>query len=530
MAWLHDVATNVTFYAACMTVLYCTAGAIYRVYFHPLKDYPGPLLARLTDAYVGLHAIMRQLHLITWEDHRKYGPVIRHGPNKLLFSSATALKDIYLNDRLCKSHVYLATLQALPENAWSTVDKKNHRSRRRIIGAVLHEPFLSRFQPALLREIDVLLGIILLSCQTPSNPPLDMTDKFQYLTLDIVGQLVFGLPHNIQTRKKNRFLATGLAVINYHNNVLMQFPFLSKSWLLSLMHLFTAHQQQRNLDALRKTVRRRTSQPLDAAYDMYYAVANHMDTTSVQNVESSPIWSEAAMLYSAGGQTSSTTMSALCFYLSRYPECYEKLASEIRSTFSNGTDIRSGPKLAGCLYLRACIDETLRIAPPGTGTFWRELAHDDTKENGPLIIDGHIISPGTQVGVCTYVIHHNEDYFPDPFVFKPERWLERNPTSPQSQAFAPFSLGPRSCAGKALGYMEISLAIAKIFWYFDFQRPPGKLGDIGCGTPGRKGNTGRIDEYQLYDIFSSEHHGPMLSFRTRGNFWMELEPVQVYDS
>ncbi|GAW21086.1 hypothetical protein ANO14919_105990 [Xylariales sp. No.14919] len=530
MALLHDIGTDVTFYVACMVVLYCTTGAIYRVFFHPLRDYPGPVLGKVTDAYAGLHAMMMQLHLIMWEDHRKYGRVIRHGPNKLLFNSAVALKDIYLNDsRLSKSEAYLTILQASRQDTWNTIDKKSHRSRRRIIGAVLQESSLSRFQPTLLHEIDVLLGVILSSCQRPGSFPLNMTNRFQYLTLDIVGQLAFGLPHHTQTRKKNRSLAMGLALVNYHNNISIQFPSLSRSWLGSLMHLLTARQLRNNWDALQKTVRKRMSQPLDAAYDMYYAVTKRMGSGLFEEKEFSPVWSEAALLYTAGGETSSTTMSALFFYLSRYPECYRKLASEIRSIFEKGTDIRTGPKLASCSYLRACIEETLRLAPPVTGALWRQLAHDDTEENGPLIIDGHVISPGTQVGVCIYAIHHNEDYFPDPFAFIPERWLGATRTSQQFQAYAPFSLGSRSCPGKAMAYMQISLTIAKILWYFDFQRPEGSLGDVGGGSSGRRGNRGRVNEYQLYDIFISRHEGPMLSFRTRGDFWMELQPVPACD-
>ncbi|KAI0186515.1 cytochrome P450 [Astrocystis sublimbata] len=525
MLRLPDVVTNVTLYAAFTAVLYCTAIAVYRVYFHPLRGYPGPILAKVTDAYAGFHAMMMHLHLTSWEDHQKYGRVIRHGPNKLLFNSVAALKDIYMNDRLSKSHVYMTTFQALPENAWSTMDKTFHSSERKIIGAVLREPFLSQFQPALLREIDVLLGVILTSCQDLGKPPLDMTDKFQFLTLDIIGQLIFGLPHRIQTRTKNRFLAFGLAIINYHNNVLIQFPFLSKSLLVSLMHLFTARSQQKNLDSIQKTIRWRIRQPLNAAYDMYYAVTKKMGPGLFDTGQPNTIWSEAAMLYSAGGRTSSTTMSALCFYLSRYPDCYAKLASEIRSTFTNGTDICNGSMLASCVYLRACIDETLRIAPPGVGSLWRELAHNDTATNGPLLIDGHVIQPGTQVGVCTYVIHHNEDYFPEPFVFKPDRWLGVDRRSLQSQAFAPFSLGSRSCGGKQLAYTEISLVIANILWYFDFEHPEGRLGNVGGGTPGRRGNRGRVDEYQLYDIFSSAHKGPMLLFRTRANYYTELQEV-----
>jgi len=68
------------------------------------------------------------------------------------------------------------------------------------------------------------------------------------------------------------------------------------------------------------------------------------------------------------------------FYLSRYPECYRKLADEIRTTFADDSEIRNGSKLSARAYLRACIDETLRITPPICTTLWRELLSTDNTE------------------------------------------------------------------------------------------------------------------------------------------------------
>ena len=59
--------------------------------FHPLRKYPGPILAKLTDAYGGIHAIRQRFHLVTYDAHQKYGKVVRLGPNRLVFNSAAAL-------------------------------------------------------------------------------------------------------------------------------------------------------------------------------------------------------------------------------------------------------------------------------------------------------------------------------------------------------------------------------------------------------------------------------------------------------
>jgi cytochrome P450 len=208
----------------------------------------------------------------------------------------------------------------------------------------------------------------------------------------------------------------------------------------------------------------------------------------------------------------------------RNPRCYDRLAAEIRVTFSSSAEICGGPKLSGCQYLRACIDECLRISPPIPGTLWRERADNDPL---PICVDGHEIPEGTQIGVNIYAIHHNEDYFPEPFSFKPERWLPSKEISEEqwrlmNAAFSPFSIGERVCAGKSMAYLESSLIIAKTLWYFDFQAAPGQLGEVGGGTPGNPDNRDRPNEYQLYDTFNGAHNGPYLVFRVKGDYAKEL--------
>lgn len=216
-----------------------------------------------------------------------------------------------------------------------------------------------------------------------------------------------------------------------------------------------------------------------------------------------------------GGETTATALSALFFYLARNPDVYKTLAQEIRTTFTSAAEIHGGPKLNSCRYLRACIDETLRITPPVSGTLWRELYADEAATGESLVVDGHVVPPGTEVGVCTYTLHHDPTYFPEPYAFKPERWLDE--TEAMRLAFAPFSVGPRSCAGKAMAYLEASLVVARTMWSFDFERAPGRTKKTGGGNKknwwwGRR----REDEFQLYDIFAAMHVGPELVFTKRG--------------
>lgn len=222
-------------------------------------------------------------------------------------------------------------------------------------------------------------------------------------------------------------------------------------------------------------------------------------------------------------------MTAATFYLSCNPDVYKRLANEVRTVFSSGTEICKGSKLKSCVYLRAVIDETLRIAPSSLGTLWRQQDISVPSNSGqPFIVDGHVIPPGVQVGINPYSLMHNDAYFSEPFRFKPERWMVPDDSSElrtMRRAHAPFALGDRGCAGKAMAYLEISLMLARTLWYFDFKKASGNAGALGSGGHANlKSEAGRQreDEFQLFDIVTAAHDGPLLVFTPRGDFWQDL--------
>ena len=61
------------------------------------------------------------------------------------------------------------------------------------------------------------------------------------------------------------------------------------------------------------------------------------------------------------------------------------------------------------------------------------------------MVDGHNLPGGSNVGTGIYSIQHNEQYFPRPFEFIPERWLEEESSykANANEALVPFSIGPR---------------------------------------------------------------------------------------
>ncbi|KJZ75114.1 hypothetical protein HIM_05600 [Hirsutella minnesotensis 3608] len=509
---LWTIAQLAAVWAASSALIYTLLLLSYRITLHPLAKYPGPLLARLTDSYGAFFAASRSLHLVTFENHVKYGPVVRQGPGRLVFNTAQALHDIYQNPRLTKSPLYRLAQMSSQSNIFDTTDVETHKRKRKIISRPLTEKAMRDFLPTISEQVDVFIREL----RASTSKPVNMTQRCMWLGGDIVGQLAFGYSLQQQTRKTNRWLQPGLALASARINVYMQAPWVRK--LEPLLKVFVKKSRDKYVNILNAMITNRLAMDKDAKHDLYSYAVDEMGGRDAASLADSELWAEAFFFIVAGGNTIAATICALFFYLSRNSSCYRKLAEEVRGKFQDEQDITPGELSKRCGYLHACVNETLRCATPNTGTLWRQqLSVADDTCGDPLIIDGHEIPPGIDLGVNLYAIHHNPEYFPDPFIFRPERWLDSSDAQLRAMksAFAPFILGARSCPGKAVANIEIGLTVARTLWNFDFEVAPGDEGKVGAGEPGRHDRRHRETEYQLFDTFSAMHDGPVLRFCER---------------
>ncbi|KAI1295899.1 cytochrome P450 [Xylaria venustula] len=445
---------TVAAYAVYFIIPFLFLVGAYRVKLHPLRRYPGPLLAKLTDY-------------------------------------------IYQNPNMTKSHLYVFSRLRGSPSIFSTIEKKRHRQKRQFFSQALSDRLMSMFEPVLLEHITTFLQLILKS--TRNSEPLDMSSRCQYLTFDIIGSLAVGQRLNLQLNDTNRILLQILIAAKYRVNILMHFPPLRI--LNPVLKMIPSRPAREFARAVANMVKIRTAQTVDGQRDLCSFLAQPASEGVFEST-----WSELIFFITAGGTPPAATICAIIFYLSQDPERYALLTMEIRSTFSSADEITSGARLSSCKYLRACIDESLRMNPPSLATLWREQSEDGGES---MIIDGHVVPRGTQVGVNIYSLHHNEEYFPEPFSMY--------------DAFVPFLVGPRSCSGKAMVYQEVSLIIAKTLWYFDFELCSGALGNVGGGEAGNRQGRDRVGEFQMFDVFNSHHQGPNLIFKTRGGFYTDLE-------
>lgn len=126
--------------------------------------------------------------------------------------------------------------------------------------------------------------------------------------------------------------------------------------------------------------------------------------------------------------------------------------------------------MPGQPYLKACIEETLRLWGPFNVGFPRVSPGKQ--------IGKHFVPKGVVVATVSYATHRDPKVFPDPLAFTPERWLPPNVT-PEMRAMAkPFGHGPRNCIGKHLAEIGMYLTLTRLYQLYDVDTDPSMTADM----------------------------------------------------
>ena len=336
----------------------------------------------------------------------------------------------------------------------------------------------------------------------------DMSLWCYYLSFDIMSDIVFSARYRLLENENFRYVTSAIDSSNRRMSTFIQFPTLA-GWKKMEKYFFKESLIARNrfIKFVMQVVTERLQRKGEAS-DMFAHIAAAKDPETGEGFSPNEIHAESATLIVAGSDTSSTALSGLFFYLATNEAAYEKAALEVRAAFSSKEEITMGPKLAACTYLRACIEESLRMSPPVGGALWRETLC-------PVVVNSEPLPTGCDVGVGIYSIHHNEEYFKDAYVYRPERWLSEEGSEEARKAFNPFSIGMRGCLGKGLAMTEMMLTMAVVLFAGDFKVAEGEVGRVGRGKAGEGIGREREEEYQLWDFVTAQKEGPILVFEER---------------
>ncbi|KAF2996581.1 hypothetical protein E8E14_003621 [Neopestalotiopsis sp. 37M] len=179
--------------AVALAILYWVSKCIYNLYFHPLRNFPGPKIAAIGCEYEFYHDVVKDGRYL-WkmeEMHKKYGPVVRINADELHISDPNYYNHIYASSRRkVDKWAPMVASYTIPESSVATVDHDLHRLRRSILNPYFSKASVVKLEPIMGERIDRLCQRLEECAQRDEVVSLD--SAFSALTTDIITRYFFG--------------------------------------------------------------------------------------------------------------------------------------------------------------------------------------------------------------------------------------------------------------------------------------------------------------------------------------------------
>ncbi|XP_073530100.1 cytochrome P450 2C14-like isoform X1 [Phyllobates terribilis] len=174
-------------------------------------------------------------------------------------------------------------------------------------------------------------------------------------------------------------------------------------------------------------------------------------------------------LFGAGMETTSTTLRWGLLLMIKYPEIQQKVQNEIEHVIGSAEPQMGHRKQMP--YTDAVIHEIQRFGD----IIPHNLPHATLED---ITFRGYFLPKGTVVFPLLHSVLRDKAYFEKPDEFYPEHFLDSKGNLKKNEAFIPFSIGKRSCAGETLAKMELFLFFTTLLQNFTFKPVPGAKLDL----------------------------------------------------
>jgi cytochrome P450 len=270
----------------------------------------------------------------------------------------------------------------------------------------------------------------------PDRAPVELHPLLQRLTLEVVLRAVFGLDPGPRLDALRERLSAMLSFGDRFISLLPPTPGGRAEKVLERFGPFAAFARlQREADALLFELideRRGAAGQRDDVLAMLLD-ARRADAAPMSDQE---LRDELMTLLVAGHETTASSLSWAVERVSRHAEVTARLEAELEAG-------------EGDAYLTATIYETLRRRPVLPNAAPRLVKQ-------PIEIGGRRYPVGIGLVPNAYLVHHDPSIYPDPYAFRPERFLD---SAPGTYTWIPFGGGRRRCLGASFAMLEMKVVL-----------------------------------------------------------------------
>ncbi|KAH8891802.1 cytochrome P450 [Thozetella sp. PMI_491] len=469
--------------------------------WYRLRHIPGPRLAGCSYFWVALNAISGN-NYEAYLDLRKYGSLVRTGPNFLVTDDPDVLRTIagsHSNYR--RDTWYSAGRMTTLDTMISILDTPRHDA----IKAKTARGYSGRDNPDLEIAVDseVLRFVDLIKRKHVSTRQdlrrAEFSQLARYFTLDVITRLGYG--------KAFGYLDEGIDLYRWTATVDQFMAFLTSAADIPLlraiffsnlgMSLFgpktsAASGPGRILGETKRLIAARFEKGETRENDMFGSFIRHGMTQPELEAES-------LLQLIAGSDTTSSAIRGTMLCILSAPQVYSQLKAEIKQAVEKNA-VSYPIKYTEALelpYLQAVIWEGYRKRCPVV------YGHFKVVPPGGDTINGYFVPGGTAIGHNSAALTHKESVFgPDADVFRPERFLECSADERREMIRAldmTFGGGRWMCAGKSVALYELNKIYFELFRAFDFQllNPTSACEQISSSLVSYKNMWMRITEASL---------------------------------
>jgi cytochrome P450 len=318
----------------------------------------------------------------------------------------------------------------LGPNSVLTAVGPRHMRQRKLLLPPFHGEAIAQYvemiTEAAEREID----------RWPVGEEMALAPRMQAITLDVIMAGIFGIEGKPAPGTPEAGLRTAVkktvAASTWPTAQLMELAHLGRDEPMGPMKFGLAMLDRPTYAVIRE---RRRATDLEERHDIL-SLLLQARTEEGEALDDKELRDELLTLVLAGHETTANSLAWAWERLVRNPGPHEALLAAVRGGV--GRDGESAEE-----RVEATIVETMRSRPviPIIGR----------RVTVPWRLGDYAVEPGTAIAMSILLVHHREDVYPDPFAFRPERWLGRKPGT---YDWIPFGGGIRRCLGAALAMAE----------------------------------------------------------------------------